>query len=50
MSGGQDKSRGLTILRVFLMSDILMSYPVGYSIGVLRLKCLANYVTLYRTH
>lgn len=29
------------------MSDILILYPIGYNIGVLILKCLANYVTLY---
>jgi len=29
------------------MSDILLLYPVGYDIGVLLFKCLANYVTLY---
>lgn len=29
------------------MSDILILYPVGHSIGALILKCSANYLTLY---
>ena len=47
ITGGQDKSHGFTIFLIFLMSDILILYPIGYNIGVLKLKCSANYVTLY---
>lgn len=35
---GQEKSRGFTVSHLFLMSDILILYPVGYSIGVLLFK------------